>query len=70
MSMPFSRINIGDMYCLGWPYRMEWLVTDKADGQIEITGMVGNKVVSVWKKPSDRLFCHTKRVLVGREEKP
>jgi hypothetical protein len=67
VSMPYSRINIGDVFCQGYPYQLEWHVTDKADGMVEITCLIGGKNKSLWKRPSDRLFSPTNCVLKGPE---
>ena len=59
--MPFSRINIGDIFesPLKWAgFETVYTVTDKADGLIEIRSSYQHPSLpeTMWKKPSDKIF--------------
>jgi len=61
MGMPFSKINIGDIFesPLNWVGSdTVYVVVDKADGLIEIQSSYQYPGLSetIWKKPSDRIF--------------
>lgn len=61
MGMPYSRINIGDIFesPLRWTGSdILYTVTDKADGLIEIMSSYQHPALSptMWKNPSDRIF--------------
>ena len=69
--MPFSRINTGDVY-RNWISGSEWVVVEKDEGEKMVKVMMMytklppalNK--GIWKKATDRMFCESNRVLVGR----
>jgi len=68
MGMPYSKINIGDVFesPLAWTGSdILYVVVDKADGLIEIRSSYQHPRLpeTMWKKPSDRIF--NKRVLIG-----
>lgn len=68
MGMPYSKINIGDVFesPLKWTGSdILYVVTDKADGLIEIRSSYQHPSLpeTMWKKPSDRIF--NKRVMAA-----
>jgi hypothetical protein len=61
MGMPFSKINVGDIFesPLRWTGSdVTYVVTDKADGLIEIRSSYQHPALpeTMWKKPSNRIF--------------
>ena len=69
--MPYSRINVGDVF----ESPMRWTgsdilyaVVDKADGLIEVRSSYQHPALppTMWRKPSDKIF--TRRVLSGVTE--
>lgn len=61
MGMPFSKINIGDVFesPLKWTGSdISYTVTDKANGLIEIRPSYQRPRLpeTMWAKPSDRIF--------------
>ena len=65
MGMPYSKINIGDLFesPMKWTgSKTTYLVVDKADGMIEIMSSYQHPSLSktLCKKPTDRIF--TKRI--------
>ncbi len=69
---PMSDINIGDVYTIGWPHTLEWVVLEKDNKekvvQVQAINYRGpsNLNYPIWKKNTDRLF--NRRVLKGRTE--
>ena len=62
--MPISKIRIGDMFTLGWPYSLTWLV-EEVDNNfmlVKIGAAVGGKWTSMWKKNTDKLFNEHNRI--------
>jgi|GEM_PF-3829145 hypothetical protein len=61
MGMPYSRINIGDIFesPLAWTGSdIIYTVVDKADGLIEIAASYQHPRLpkTLWKKPTDKIF--------------
>jgi hypothetical protein len=61
MGMPYSKINIGDIFesPLRWTGSdIIYTVVDKADGLIEIQSSYQHPALAttIWKKPSDNIF--------------
>jgi hypothetical protein len=59
--MPYSRINIGDIFQspLAWNGSdITYTVVDKAEGLIEVRSSYQNLFLpeTLWKKPTDRIF--------------
>ena len=66
MGMPYSRINIGDIFDspLNWATgaNITYIVVDKVDGLIELRASYQHPAFpeTTWRKPSNRIF--TKRI--------
>ena len=63
--MPYSKINIGDIFesPLNWTgSKITYTVVDKADRMIELRSSYQHPSLpsTIWKKPTDRIF--TKRI--------
>lgn len=68
MGMPYSKINIGDVFesPLKWTgSNVTYTVTDKADGLVEIRSSYQHPRLpaTLWKKPTDRIF--NRRIMEG-----
>ena len=68
MGMPFSKINVGDVFESPFAHigsDIIYVVTDKADGLIEVKSSYQHQSLpeTMWKKPSDRIF--NRRILRG-----
>lgn len=68
MGMPYSRINVGDIFDspLRWTgSEITYTVTGKADGLIEIMSSYQHPKIppTMWKKPGNRIF--NSRVFCG-----
>ena len=66
--MPYSRINIGDIFESPGGHagvRISFEVVDKCDGLVEVYPSYQHPALpdTLWKKPSDRIF--TKRLTEG-----
>lgn len=71
MGMPYSKINIGDVFesPLSWTGSdIIYTVVDKADGMIEIMSSYQHPSLpeTMWKKPTDRIF--NKRIFCAPTE--
>lgn len=67
--MPYSKINIGDIFesPLKWTGSdLTYIVVDKCDGLIEIEPSYQHHTLprTIWKKPSDRIF--NRRIYEGK----
>ena len=74
MGMPFSKINIGDVFesPLKWTGSdIVYTVTEKADGLIKIRSSYQHHSLSetMWKKPSDRIFNKHAHLLISLKNK-
>ena len=71
--MPIDEINIGDCFSdpmlrgFGKYSGLEWFVIDKKDGLVKIQAHKysdGTPYGSpIWKKPTDRMFCESWRLI-------
>jgi len=68
--MPLHEINIGDVFCAGYPFVNEYAVVEKSEGMVKLM-VCGPNMSYVrsplnkpfWKKPTDQLFTERNRVL-------
>jgi len=72
MGMPFSKINIGDIFDspLRWTGSdITYIVVDKADGLVEIQPSYQHPSLpqTMWKKPSNHIF--NRRIWEEKHEK-
>ena len=71
MGMPYSKINIGDVFDspLRWTgSNIIYIVTDKADGMVEVQSSYQHPSLprTMWKRPSNRIF--NRRLFTANKE--
>ena len=69
--MPYSKINIGDVFESPLAYTgsdIVYLVVDKVDGMIEVMSSYQSPTLpeTMWKKPNERIF--NKRIMEGNHD--
>lgn len=62
--MPIKQICVGDIFCYGWPWTLQWLVidVDYKKRMVLIRSINSIKAFESWTKYSDRLFSSNNKI--------